>query len=541
MAREMYQIEVRHEGLNKYRQIRGSDPYVVEQKARAQSAVWDEMWEKREEKRETAEHKQAQKQYAESQTTDVAETISGFRCTLRHTLAVNDAIVWDSLKDHKHFSEQEPREPEYLAVPVEPTRADAKYQPKLGFWDKIFLWWGERKIADAGKLFERDHAAWARQGEEIPQTNAKKKERYSQELREWEARRKVFVGRQAEKNAQIDKRQQEYMVCVPAAIVDYCDMVLANSSYPDDFPQEYELDYIAETRILLVDYSFPPMECLPRTKEFRYVASRDEIDEIPLKDAERNAVYDDLLYQITLRTIHELFEADVAKAIDAVVFNGYVRSIDAATGKEVNPCILSVQASRDVFTQIDLAKVDPKACFKKLKGTGSAQLSGLAAVAPIMKIDREDTRFVPAYAVADRLNEGDNLATMDWEDFEHLIRELFEWEFSKNGAEVKITQASRDWGVDAVVFDPDPLRGGKIVVQAKRYNNAVGFAAVRELYGTVINEGAIKGILVTTSDYGPDAYEFAKDKPLTLLNGSNLLHLLEKHGHKARIDLREGM
>ena len=37
----------------------------------------------------------------------------------------------------------------------------------------------------------------------------------------------------------------------------------------------------------------------------------------------------------------------------------------------------------------------------------------------------------------------------------------------------------------------------------------------------------------------PDAYEFARGKPLTLLSGSNLLHLLEKHGMKARIDLVE--
>lgn len=34
-----------------------------------------------------------------------------------------------------------------------------------------------------------------------------------------------------------------------------------------------------------------------------------------------------------------------------------------------------------------------------------------------------------------------------------------------------------------------------------------------------MNEGATKGILVSTADYGPDAYNFAKDKPLTLLNG----------------------
>jgi restriction system protein len=54
-----------------------------------------------------------------------------------------------------------------------------------------------------------------------------------------------------------------------------------------------------------------------------------------------------------------------------------------------------------------------------------------------------------------------------------------------------------------------------------------------------MNEGATKGILITTSTFGPGAFRFAKDKPITLLDGSNLLHLLAKHGHKARIDLRE--
>ena len=93
--------------------------------------------------------------------------------------------------------------------------------------------------------------------------------------------------------------------------------------------------------------------------------------------------------------------------------------------------------------------------------------------------------------------------------------------------------------MDAIVFDPDPLRGGKIVIQAKRYTNTVDVSAVRDLYGAVINEGAVKGILVTTSHFGPDAYSFAKDKPLTLLNGNELLGLLEKHGYKFRINLAE--
>lgn len=128
---------------------------------------------------------------------------------------------------------------------------------------------------------------------------------------------------------------------------------------------------------------------------------------------------------------------------------------------------------------------------------------------------------------------------MDWQDFEQLVRQVLEMEFGKNGGEVKVTQASRDGGVDAVIFDPDPLRGGKIIVQAKRYTNTVPVSAVRDLYGTLINEGASSGILITTSDYGPDSYDFAKDKPLKLLNSGHLLALLQKNGMQGYIDLEE--
>ena len=225
--------------------------------------------------------------------------------------------------------------------------------------------------------------------------------------------------------------------------------------------------------------------------------------------------------------------------MNSIVFNGWVDSINKGTGNRVNSCILSVQAKKENFLEINLANVDPKTCFKSLKGVGSSKLHSLTPIAPILSIEKDDRRFISSYDVTDELDESYNLAAMDWEDFEHLIRELFEQEFTESGGEVKVTQASRDGGVDAIAFDPDPIRGGKIVIQAKRYTNVVGVSAVRDLYGTVVNEGAIKGLLITTSDYGSDSYEFAKGKPLTLLNGSNLLHLLEKHGHKAKIDIKE--
>ncbi|MEA2666551.1 MAG: restriction system protein, partial [Candidatus Eremiobacteraeota bacterium] len=71
--------------------------------------------------------------------------------------------------------------------------------------------------------------------------------------------------------------------------------------------------------------------------------------------------------------------------------------------------------------------------------------------------------------------------------------------------------------------------GGKVIVQAKRYKNTVGVSAVRDLYGTMMNEGAAKGILVTTSGYGQSAYDFAKNKPIELITGSNLLSMLSEY------------
>lgn len=53
-----------------------------------------------------------------------------------------------------------------------------------------------------------------------------------------------------------------------------------------------------------------------------------------------------------------------------------------------------------------------------------------------------------------------------------------------------------------------------------------------------MNEGANKGILVCTSKYGKDAYNFCKDKPIELIDGGGLIYLLREHaGVDAKIQL----
>ena len=144
--------------------------------------------------------------------------------------------------------------------------------------------------------------------------------------------------------------------------------------------------------------------------------------------------------------------------------------------------------------------------FNNLHGKSAGKLVEIIPIEPALSLNRVDSRFVDAKEVLSGLGSETNLAAMDWQDFERLIRELFEKEFKDRGAEVKITQARRDRGVDAIVFVPDPIHGGKYVIQAKRYTNTLGVSAVRDLCAVVKKEGASRGILVTTSTYGADAY-----------------------------------
>ena len=398
---------------------------------------------------------------------------------------------------------------------------------------------------------------WEEQKKEIERKNIEIEKRYKNKLRryekerqefleklkkeeqQWEKEKQEFLNKQKTLNESIELERKNYLKKIPRAILSYCKIVLLSSKYPFNFPKDFDLDYLSESGILIVDYQLPLIEHIPYLKEVKYIQIRDEIKKTFLSQTDLNKLYDDLIYQIALRTIHELYRTDKVNALESIVFNGFVKSIDKGTGHEFTACIISLQANKYEFNSINLQNVDAKECFKLLKGVGSSKLHSITPIAPILKIDRKDKRFTSSYDVADTLGDSYNIAAMDWKDFEHLIRELFEKEFTQSGGEVKVTQASRDGGVDAIAFDPDPIRGGKIIIQAKRYTNIVGVSAVRDLYGTVVNEGATKGILVSTSDYGPDAYKFAKGKPITLLNGGNLLHLLEKHGHRAKIDLKE--
>lgn len=541
----MYEIEVRHPGLGTYRHIRGRERRVVEQKAQAQLARWDDQW-ARKVAAEDAQRardavlaaKEQKKARAEKRTFDAACTLEEADNILSATLTVDDKIDWESLKDKTPFDEIKPLEPT-VSSPPPPPHAD-HFQPKIGFLGFIIPAIRRERIKKSEEDFSNARLAWEKEVERHKSMANRIRSDFEKAFSEWQHRKEVYEAEQADRNRAVDDLAYRYAQGEPDAVEEHADLVLSRSQYPDWINRDWEIEYQSDSRILIINYDLPTPENFPKLKSVNYVASRDTFDEKFLTPSEIRRRYDALIYQICLRTIHELFEADRDHTnIEAINFNGIVNFTDRSTGRPATNCICSIQVGRQEFSEINLSEVDPKACFKALKGVAASQLEQMAPVAPLMRLNREDARFTPGADALSRVEEGENLAAMNWQDFEHLIRQLFEREFSGDGCEVKVTRGSRDGGVDAVAFDPDPIRGGKIVIQAKRYTNTVGVEAVRDLYGTVVNEGATKGILVTTSNYGPDARKFAASKPLALIDGANLLYMLRATGRKARIDLAE--
>jgi Holliday junction resolvasome RuvABC ATP-dependent DNA helicase subunit len=113
-------------------------------------------------------------------------------------------------------------------------------------------------------------------------------------------------------------------------------------------------------------------------------------------------------------------------------------------------------------------------------------------------------------------------------EFEDLISTLL----GRMEFRTQMTKASGDGGIDIVAILDKPIIGGKYLFQCKRYapDNLVGAAAVRDFYGAVTADKAIKGVLITTSDFTIQATEFAERVGLELINLPKLRALLALHG-----------
>lgn len=154
--------------------------------------------------------------------------------------------------------------------------------------------------------------------------------------------------------------------------------------------------------------------------------ARDATESSPRTAAQIKALYASVVAQVTLRTLHELFEADRASKLETIVFNGYVDTIDPATGQPSSPHLVTVRVAQDTFSALQLANVEPTACLKGLNASVSKSPAELVPVRPILEFDMVDPRFIQESDVLGALDQRPNLMELSPRDFESLITNLFE-------------------------------------------------------------------------------------------------------------------
>jgi restriction system protein len=139
---------------------------------------------------------------------------------------------------------------------------------------------------------------------------------------------------------------------------------------------------------------------------------------------------------------------------------------------------------------------------------------GIAIGSLLLRFRRKRIRLKDAQTI-------DDLLAMTPDQFEALVAQLF----MAYGHRVENVGGSSDHGVDIIVISD---RGEKWVVQCKRYSGSVGEPVVRDLFGTMLHEGAQRAYLVTTGGITRKAAAWAEDKPMMLYDGEKLVKLIRR-------------
>ena len=105
-----------------------------------------------------------------------------------------------------------------------------------------------------------------------------------------------------------------------------------------------------------------------------------------------------------------------------------------------------------------------------------------------------------------------------------LFEELLQEHFKKLGYKAKMTPATADYGAD-LILEKEKER---IVVQAKRWKQNVGIAAVQQVVGAINYYQANKGMVISNSYFTQNAERLARSNNIELWDRDKLIDFLSK-------------
>ena len=314
---------------------------------------------------------------------------------LAATLGVDDHVDLETLKvvaEHPPFDradlEVALRAPDPVPNPPEPALAPPPAPSGLAalFGKKRHA----KAVANAQAAHELSVTAWHEELIRIATVNESAKKDHA----EAEAQRIVDLERErARYDAECSKREtdaEKHNEGVDAlianlgygtveAVQDYISIVLSNSVYPDSFPVEHEFDFDPAAAELRLRVLVPSPASLPDTRLHKYVRSSDEITKTTLSQKARRDRYSSAVFQVALRSLHEVFEADRRGIIKTIALEVGTHTIDPATGRDDFFLFVATGAERLAFLDLDLSNVVPDATLAHLGASVSKNPFGLVS------------------------------------------------------------------------------------------------------------------------------------------------------------------
>ncbi len=116
----------------------------------------------------------------------------------------------------------------------------------------------------------------------------------------------------------------------------------------------------------------------------------------------------------------------------------------------------------------------------------------------------------------------DSLKALSWQELESLTAQIL------RGLHYKVIDmggAKADGGIDLIAYK----KNFKYIIQCKQWKSTtVGVKVVREMLGVSMHEKASGVYIFTCGNFTKDAKEFAKGKPVYLVNGYQICKLIAK-------------
>ncbi|SOC47223.1 restriction system protein [Blastococcus aggregatus] len=348
------------------------------------------------EKEEKQLHIAAREAEVERLNGELAMQLADIDNVLTATLEVDDYVDLEDLRKKAKHPRFESRHsspipaPAPIETPPEPVYVEPDAPRGVGA-----VFGGKKKhaeaVAAAQAAFAQAHQQWQqaaaavpmqqlsqlaehKQAEDARQANlATDRARYDAEC----AERQREVD---ESNAELDELIRDLDAGTPEAIEEYLSIVFGNSVYPADWPWPPEYTYDAETKELEIQLHFPAPETLPTIRQYKYVRAKDEITSTEQTQKEQRERYAALVSNMTLRTLHEVWESDRRQKVDSISLIGSVSHVDPATGKDTVTPLVAAAVDRLTFEDIDLSRVAPGETLRHL---GAVVSKNAHAITPI--------------------------------------------------------------------------------------------------------------------------------------------------------------